>query len=666
MHLFAKKALIIGLLGLGLACPGHAQNATAAINASPVAMVANGHDTVTIRVTITNSNGNAVPDGTLVLFSCDTARFREDSVTTKAGTALATLVAGSVTGPATVTAKVVGLPVAPVTTTVDLVASREELSASKNYVEIVSQKPLQFSPSERKIQASDSTHQVSLRFKDLRIEADQIDLNLETYELRAIKAKVSENKGSHIYSKLFLRLDSRTGYGITTVREPELTGIKSVGRVIAFETKDSEHYGLAAIRGSQLTAAHGMRVDGLFEIAEFEDQPALITARKAVIYRNKEVQFQQAELYAGESRVMKLPLYRAPLTGERRLFTEQILNVNDNQLALNYPYYLSLKPGETSFLRLHMGDNSGLFGTSNRPQLDYQIDWERGAENYGGFLLSGIGQTAWGLELHQYYRFTNQTTGYAQIVSPGVRSVNGSMNLSHSLDGGYSASLSSSITQSLVGTPLTDQSATLLLQRDPMKVGNLPLRFSYGLTASHISTTAPISIQRQDSYGLQAMLTMLDRKLDNSTHLDGGLTVSHLMGTGVDGGLGLSANMFLRKRIDDVSFGFGYNFTEDAFQSERVGHHQVSALTSYDKGNMTLDLRGATSLDINNVQYSSSLRYRLRRPWSIAYTSSFYQYLGSSFLDYNFGLYYNFMGSKNIGLIWSYRTNRLGFQLFGD
>jgi hypothetical protein len=644
-----------------------AQSGSMNISSFPTAAVANGHDTAAIRVTIINGSGTTVPDGTQVQFETDLGTFRDGGLaTTRNGVATAVLVAGNVTGTATINAKALGLSVAPAHLTFEFVGSQDLLNSAKDYVEIVCQKPLQFSPADRKIQAEDSEHKVSIRYRDLTIEADKVELNLETYELRAVRATMKTNRVTRKFSELNYHLDSKTGYGVTTVQVREITGIAGVGRVIVLHSTLNDRYGLASVKGSKVEALHGIDLNSYFKINEFDEPPALITARKAVVYRNKEVQFQNAELYAGDARVLRLPLYRAPLTGDKRLFTEQILNVNDNQIAVTYPYYLSLKPGETSFLRFHMGDSTGLFGSSNRPQLDYEIDWERGSENYGGFLFSGLGQAAWGLELHQYYRFDNSMTGFAQIESPATRSVNGSMNLNKSIAGGYSANLSSSITQSLLGTSLTDQSTSLILQRDPMKVGNFPVRFSYGATASHVSTTAPIAIQRQDAYGLQGQLTMLEQKLSPSTKLDGGLTVSHLMGTNVNGGLSLGANMFLRSHIQSVNFGFGYTFTEDALQSERVGHHMITGLTSYDRGNLILSLNGSTSLDIQNIQYTSSVRYRLKKLWSLAYTSQFYKYLGGSFLDYNFGVYYTYLGSKQIGLIWSYRTNRLGFQLYGD
>lgn len=661
-----RAMLIVALLLVGFAHV-FAQSSQISANAFPAAAVADGHSTITIKARIVTSGGTPVADNTQVIFESDLGTFRDGGIaTTKDGEAQATFVAGTTTGVATITIRATGLSIAPAKVTVELVLDREQLKTTKDYVEIVSQKPLAFSPADRKIQAEDLDHNVTLRYRDWQVSAEKLQLNLETYELVANKAVVKVGRTERKFASLYVHLDSKQGFGLTKVQESEVTGIASVGKIIILKSETSEHFGMAAINGTNVKAIHAIRLDNLFKIEDFDSPPALITARKAVVFRNKEIQFQQAELYAGTSRVMRLPLYRSPLTGDRRLFVDQILHVDDNQVALTYPYYLTLKPGETSYLRFHIGDQNSLFGASNRPQLDYGIDWERGAENYGGFLLGGLGQDSWGIEMHQYYRFDDRMTGFAQVETPAAHSVSGSMSLNRTLNSGYSASLSGSITQSLVGDPLTDQTASFLLQRDPMKIGSLPLRFSYGLTASHVSTTAPIAIQRQEAVGLQGQLTMVEQKLSPVTQFDSGITVSHLVGQNVDSGLTLGANAFIRTRYDNASFGFGYNFTQDPLQSLRVGQHMLTGVASYDKGNLILSLNGSTALDINNLQYTSSLRYRFKKLWSVAYASSFYRYLGSSFLDYNFGVYYSYLGSKQVGLIWSYKTNRLGLQLLGD
>src|SRR5579862_2208638 len=218
-------------------------------------------------------------------------------------------------------------------------------------------------------------------------------LSILPYELRARRAIVKIGRVSREYKELNLTLNTRKGHGVTNYTVQEADGLQAVGDTFAFITHPVDLTGYVDISGTAVTRSLTAYVPAYFTIVNLDDstQPSLIAAKKVTVLPTREVQFQKAELYIGDSKVLKMQLFRAPLNGASPIFTDQIINVNDNQLNFSYPYYLQLKPGETSLLRFHIGDHTSGFGNGNGPQVDYQVDWNRGDAMDGGLLVSGVG-----------------------------------------------------------------------------------------------------------------------------------------------------------------------------------------------------------------------------------------------------------------------------------
>ena len=73
-------------------------------------------------------------------------------------------------------------------------------------------------------------------------------------------------------------------------------------------------------------------------------------------------------------------------------------------------------------------------------------------------------------------------------------------------------------------------------------------------------------------------------------------------------------------------------------------------------------LSGGTSLDINRIDYSATTSYQLAKLWRVSYLYTFDKFLGSSYLDYSYVVYYR-LGVRDIGIVWSRQTNRLGIEI---
>lgn len=661
---FAKLFVLFLFAAASLVC--NAQTGYAQVSCYPGMTVADGHSVLTVTAMVSSATGSPVPDGTQVLFDSDLGTFRQSTVATRQGVAQAVLVAGTIAGTATINVKVLGLPIPPTQANVVFVSDRSMLSSATEYIEVVSPTYLKYSPQDRVLIAEASDRGVSLRYRDIEVHADLIQLNIQAYELRAKRAVVKIGRASREYEELNFTLNTRKGHGITSYTVQEADGLKAVGDSFAFTTHPVDLTGYVEVNGTTVTRSTTPYVPELFRIGNLDDdsQPALIGAKKVTVLPNREVQFQKAELYVGEAKVMKVPLFRAPLNGQAPIFTDQMINVNDNQVAFSYPYYLSLKPGETSLIRLHIGDHTGDFGNANGPQMDYELDWNRGDAMQGGFALQGLGLPDWGVSLHQTYRFDANTNGFAQVESPQLRSVFGSASMSREFKG-YSANASSSVTETVIGPHELDQNYTFDIDRDPQRIAKSPFQWTLATELTHSSTSLPVPIQSQDGYGLVSRLTMDPKRFDRSTVLTMSASATKLDGRNVNRGVAFTGEMALNHQITrSASLFVTYDFSTDTYTDSVVGEHRLTAHGNYQKGAFGFDASASRSLGVDRLDYYADASYRLNRLWRVGYTYIYDRALGSSFLDYQAVLYYR-VGQREFGLLWSYATRRFGIQVLG-
>ena len=354
-----KTLGIIGIVAIALAASQAVADSNQVRNISsfPSMSVADARSTVTVTAVIVNSKGSPVPDGTQVTFSTTLGSFRSEVATTTGGRAQAILVAGGVPGTAIITVRVPGAP--PATYEFEFLSDRSLLSSAKEYVEIVAPGYMTYSQDDKIIGAAGANHGVHIRYRDVEIEADDMQYNIQAYELRLKKAKVKFGEVNQNFDECYIKLNQRKGFGTTTYVGPTAVSLKGYGRGFQFVNEDRQKYGLVELTSSGLRPATKQLSSTLFSFQDISASMSMVSAKKAVVFPRKEVQFQRAEVLVGGVKVLKMPLYSVSLTNGASLVTDQIVQVNDNQLAVDYPYYLSLKPGETSVLRFRTGERYG-------------------------------------------------------------------------------------------------------------------------------------------------------------------------------------------------------------------------------------------------------------------------------------------------------------------
>jgi hypothetical protein len=631
----------------------------------PAMAVADARSTVTVTAEVRDLNGRLVPNGTQILFESTLGSFRENVVSTVSGYARATLVSGAIAGTAKITASAISLNAAS-TTELEYVTDRSLLSTAKEYIEVIGPEYLMYGMDQKIIAASGPNKGVHVRYRDVEIEADDVQVMVPTYEVRARKARLKIGSFEGNFEELYIALNTRRGYGTTTFKAKEVM-LAPVGLFFRLVETEVERlrFGLVSVNASGVQPLVEDLPSNQFEFSDLGESSTKISAKKAVAFPRKEIQFQKADIYMGDVRVMKLPLFQVSLIGGTPLLTDQVINVDNNQLAVNYPHYLSLKPGETSLLRFRMGNryNARGLGSDRAPYLDYELNWNRGEDMDGGMTVSGIGRSDWGVNVHQYVRVDDRTSAFAHADLTSMRNLFGSGNVSRQFDG-FQVSLSGNANTTIRGLEYSNQQYALVAEKDPTKVGKLPVRLYYGLVATHSAVDTSSFSTTQTGAGLRARAQLLPVSLDRNTSLHASLAVSHLSGHNTAEGLTLNGSANLSRRItNDASVLLTYDYSQDAFNS-LIGNHRLSAQGTYYGGRTSLNVFGSRSLDADRMNYFADATYRISGIWRVAYSYTFDRFLGESVTDYNIALIYRF-GWRDFGVTFSQKTKRLGIQVLG-
>ena len=635
------------------------------VTSLPNAAVADGHSLINITAVVTDSHGNVLPDGTQVDFESDLGTFRQNLITTQNGRAQAVLQASLIPGTAHITVKVIGFDIQPTQTTVSFVTNRSLLSAANQVIEVMCPAGVEYDPQNHVIEANQDHQKVFMSYRETTILADHAQVNIDTMDVRASNVTLKIDGKQEHFRELIFNLDSLTGQGFANYTGYEFH-MKPNGYFFTMGFTPVHVFGHVDINRTKITQAKEKYSDKAFAYEDLSEAPALVKSVQAVVLPHNEIQFVKASLFVGEAHLMSLPLYQLSLQPGAPILMNQIVTVNNNQVAVSYPYYLSLGPRQSTFLRLHMGDQgSSGFGASNGPQLDYEIDWQRGEDSQGGFLLNGLGQSDWGLGAHEYTRIDRNTNLSAQIQLPQIKSFFGSVNLNHQM-GAYNLNFLTNVSRTIVGNSLTDQNTEFTLQRNASKIGKLPLEFTYGLTSSLNTTTAPVPIRSQEAYGLTESFTMLPQQLQKGMTFNSAVSVNELAGTNVGGGLGINFSTLLSDALSQhSSVSLGYNYTQDPYQASRLGAQRITGTAYFHNGPTFFQISTGASLGVENVDTSADFGYQFARNWRFDSQYTLAKFISSTFLDYGLTLYYR-IGQREVGLTWTEQTNRLGIVVLGS
>lgn len=633
------------------------------LSAFPDLAVADARSTITVTAQVRENSGRAAPNGTQVVFQTTLGHFQQSAVGTVDGYARAVLVAGGTAGTAKITASAISLS-ATATSEIEFVGSRSELSSANSYIQIDAPVVLRYDVDTQILSASGASHAVRVEIGKAIVQSDDVQFNVGSQELRARRAKVTTKGHTYEFAVLNYSLFTHRAVGTTSYTSP-LAVART--RWTAVPTEWSQHhFGLMQLKPSgELGPVPADSSAPNFDFAPQQDGDSMVLARHAVIFPGKEIQFQGAQLSVGGMRVMSVPLYSLNLTTGAGSLGDQVLTMNNSKVGINYPYYLSLTPGYTSLLRFSTGQAYGRSLTGNSASLlNYEMTWNKSDGAEGGLTLTGINRPDWSLDARQSLHFEDGSNISALLSSPERRSVFGSIGYNKPLKG-YQLSVNANGSHALVGPESDLRTVSAVLESDPHKLQTMPLTLYYGLTANQSQTRFAGRSQDTQTTGLRLRGQFDPFRLDKVTNLNAAFSVNQQWGNNLNG-LATYASLGLTRQMPWGALAMNYDYAGDnSLASVAAGGRQRLSLdTSFGKGRTNIHFFASRSLDADWSSFYGDMSYQLSGLYTISAGYTLDKYLNNQSLDYDLLLSYR-MGIRELGLVWSRKTKRIGFEVLG-
>ncbi|HTQ10383.1 MAG TPA: Ig-like domain-containing protein, partial [Fimbriimonadaceae bacterium] len=329
--------LLLGLLLTLCYSLGAADGGTIQLTSLPTMTVADGRSTVTLSATVRRSSGQPVPDGTQVLFSTTLGTIKDSSIVqTTGGIARCIFQSGTVAGSAIVTAQALSVG-ATTTMELEILSDRSLLNSANEYVEIVAPKDLTFSMDQKIVAAAGPHRGAKLRYREIEVDADDLQLNIPVYEVRAKKGHLKLGKYSLDFEQLNLKLSARKGIAVTTIVPTAPAAATVVGEIPWF-VGTRPYQGAVSVNLNGFTP--GAKIDDptQFDMRDLSDSTSMITAKKAVVFPQKKIQFEKANVIVGGVTVLRMPLYELNLMTGSNIVTDQMIGIQNGAFQINYPY----------------------------------------------------------------------------------------------------------------------------------------------------------------------------------------------------------------------------------------------------------------------------------------------------------------------------------------
>lgn len=654
--------LWLGLLLCGLSS---AQDATIEVTAFPAAIVADGISSTTLTLTIRNRNGSLVPDGTQILLETTLGQLSQNSVTTTNGLARVTLTSGLTKGNATITISVLSFRSSR-TFAVTFAGSQDEISSDNESYVITSDRRITYSPELRIFEASGPGQKASIQFRNLSVKGDDLQFDLRSFVLKGRKVTVEGDGESVYFHELSLNLQTLEGVGL---KDMVVSRLSYLGAPPYFEIVPTEDTRPNLVNIQGLKSISVRREPALPDTFAFVplDVPTLIYARKAIAQPTREVRFNDATVDVNGTVILKVPLFRTSTQSSNPNIAEDFIQVGNNQLAINYPYYLSLGGHDESLLRLRYGT---LFqrgaGGAGGLFLDFERSWRANDDNQGGVALVGALRKDWGLTGRQSLRLDSKSRSFLQVDFPAHNLLVGSAFVDRDL-GGLRANLNLNGTQSTRGPKNSTRDITFSLATVPKPVAKLPFSVSVaGVYGNRNSTfdLSPTSRQRsfQEFFGSSLNLSM--RPINGPSYsINSTARVTKQWGRRVSTDPVLTYDLNSSARLSSTtSATMGYTYSSDPFERQFIGQHRLNSSLSMRSGRVSTSAFGTTSLDVSRYNLQADATYRISQLWRIGFYTTLDGFRNSEFQETSYSLSYR-LGARDIGISYDQRRRRLGFEL---
>jgi len=636
-----SKARLSGAGGLWLLCLCACwANGAIRVSVYPAAAVADGASQILVVAEVRTAQGKPAPDGTQVAFNTTLGAFREPVAVTEGGVARATLIASQTPGTATITATAVGLGVVGETQAL-FVATQDELRSATDYVQVLGTEYLAYANEQRLIAASGRARGASVRFSFTRIEADDLQLEVENLRVKARNARLHFGSETIEFAELSYELRASQGYGVA-----EREGRWEVVRVRHGTVEPFD----AVVPAEQ------------FRFADISESSLVIKAAQIWFYPNERIQFHRAEFYVGEVRTLSLPLYSQSLWSGG-VGSDTLIGVQSGQVYLDVPYYYMLTPTQVGALRLRTAQVGGrTMGAARGMFLDLEHEYRVGFGT-GMVSLTSLARNDWGLNWRHQQPLSPNTRVALWLDSPAHQGVYGSLQLSHQARG-YSTGVTLAGSTYWRGIRAQSLRTDVFIETVPQRVADLPLRqsLSLNLTTSRVQSSS--GTQTREGVGVRARWNLIPQSLGKGTTLTGGLTVGRFVGNLPNAGWSLTGTLGITQALGvGGALSLNYDYAQDALSANLLGRHRLSgSLTWSASERYYLTGYFSRALDANSVSYVGDLSWRISPLCRMGLGYTWQRYQQYEFRDQTFTVAYR-IGFREVALTWSSFTKRWSVDL---
>jgi len=270
---------------------------------------------------------------------------------------------------------------------IEFVESRDVLDQQQDFVEITSKGAQFYAFQEKVLEAAAADQGVSVKYRDIEIIADDIQLNVPYYELKARNGVLKTKNYTIPFRRLQLTLNRMRGI-VEATQEVTRYRWRQSGRlaiVTPFEgriTLEGRITQYLRLNRQEAVPLEEEVILGTFDFKPVVDSLTKIHASKVIAFPAREIQFVNADVKIQELSVLRFPLYRINVWDNNPIVTEQYVTVSNNAFQVDYPHYLSLAPGRSSALRFRYGERySTGVGGAGGTFLDYEMSWNEGLRN---------------------------------------------------------------------------------------------------------------------------------------------------------------------------------------------------------------------------------------------------------------------------------------------
>ncbi|MEN6356264.1 MAG: invasin domain 3-containing protein [Armatimonadota bacterium] len=383
------RVAIFLLIGLALLTPLQAGAAVfVSVEANPSIIPADGKSHSQVLVTILDSNGAPVSDGTEVRLTTSAGDITA-AVYTSGGRAVGILTSAQCPQIAVINAIANG----------GSASAQVEFSSSAGYEEATA--------SARAIRMEGGSLAYCVD-KDTVLASSGVTIEYMGLTIKANAAQVSQKSG-----RILAQGDVTVSKGDTSVRADALicNTQNDTIRLLGTDDKSGDKTYDIALEpvGSKETDGD----PGFVPLSDVDGKTWIVSSRLVLIPRDK-ILFFKASIYVGRAEILKVPYYSYSYE-KRESILQQVRYTSDDGMLVDLPLYYQMSDSATGALKLRYAADGSDTGGYTRPRkglsLGLDQDYSMGESGQGRVFIDSVGNSSQALEVSHHLEFGSLLTG---------------------------------------------------------------------------------------------------------------------------------------------------------------------------------------------------------------------------------------------------------------